>query len=118
MVILKKTKILTSIGVVIFLLMSFGAYGLYKAKAFLGGPKIIIEYPKNGQTVEESFMEISGKVINISSLFLNGRQIFTDKEGNFKGELLLADGYNIIEMSGADKFGRTTKEKLEIVLKK
>lgn len=118
MVILKKTKILTSIGVVIFLLVSFGAYGLYKAKAFLGGPKIIIEYPQNGQDVEESFVEISGKVINVSSLFLNGRQIFTDKEGNFKGDLLLASGYNIIGVSGVDKFGRTAKEKLELVFNK
>ena len=36
MVILKKQKILTGIGIVILLLLSFGVYGMYKAKAFLG----------------------------------------------------------------------------------
>lgn len=118
MVILKKTKILTSLGMVVLLLLSFGVYGMYKAKAFLEGPQITIEYPLNGQVVEESFTEIIGKISNISTLFLNGRQIFTDKDGRFKGDLLLAEGYNIIEMSGADKFGRATKEKLELVFNK
>ena len=118
MVILKKTKILTGLGMVILLLLSFGVYGLYKAKAFLEGPSITIESPLNGQGVEESFTEIIGKTSNISTLFLNGRQIFTDKEGRFREDLLLAEGYNIIEVSGADKFGRATKEKLELVFNK
>lgn len=118
MVILKKTKILTGLGIVIILLLSFGVYGMYKAKAFLEGPRIAIESPLNGQSVDESFTEIAGKTSNVSSLFLNGRQIFTDKDGYFKGDLLLAEGYNIIEVSGADKFGRTAKEKLELVFKK
>ena len=118
MVILKKTKILTGIGIVLLLLLSFGVYGLYKAKAYLEGPRITIESPVNGQSLGESFTEIIGKTSNISSLFLNGRQIFTDKDGGFKGDLLLAEGYNIIEVSGADKFGRATKEKLELVFNK
>ena len=33
MVILKKTKILTGLGMVVLLLLSFGVYGMYKAKA-------------------------------------------------------------------------------------
>lgn len=103
---------------IVFLLLSFGVYGLYKAKAFLAGPSITIEYPANGQSVKESFTEIVGKASNLSTLFLNGRQIFTDKDGHFKGDLLLADGYNIIEMSGDDKFGRKIKEKLELVFNK
>lgn len=118
MVIIRKTKILTSIGMIVFLLLSFGVYGLYKAKAFLVGPSITIEYPSNGQGVQQSFTEIIGKASNLSALFLNGRQIFTDKDGRFKGDLLLADGYNIIELSGADKFGRKVKEKLELVFNK
>src|SRR3989344_9606414 len=118
MVILKKTKILTGLGIVVLLLLSFGVYGIYRAKTFLKGPRITIESPANGQEVGESFTEIIGKTSNVSILFLNGRQIFTDKEGRFKGDLLLAEGYNIIEVSGADKFGRAVKEKLELVFNK
>ncbi|RJQ32432.1 hypothetical protein C4572_00830 [Candidatus Parcubacteria bacterium] len=114
---LQKTKILTSAGIIALLLFSFGAYGLYKAKAFLEGPKIIIESPRSGEGVKKSYTEITGKALNVSSVFLNGRQIFTDKDGNFKGNLLLASGYNIIEVSGMDKFGRQVKEILELVYK-
>ena len=109
---------MTGVGIIILLLLSFGVYGMYKAKAFLEGPGITIEYPKNGQEVGESFTEIIGRTTNLAALFLNGRQIFTDKEGRFKGDLLLAEGYNIIEVSGADKFGRAVKEKLELVFNK
>ena len=45
MVILKKTKILTGLGMVVLLLLSFGVYGMYKAKAFIEGPSITIESP-------------------------------------------------------------------------
>lgn len=118
MAIIRKTKILTGLGIVILLLLSFGIYGMYKAKAFLKGPLITIESPLNGQEVREPFVEIIGKTSNVSILFLNGRQIFTDTENRFKGDLLLAEGYNIIEVSGADKFGRAIKEKLELVFNK
>lgn len=117
MVILKKTKILTGVGITILFLLSFGAYGLYKAKNFLQGPNIVIESPINGQELNKSFTEIRGRTSDIANLFLNGRQIFTDKDGKFKGNLLLASGYNIIEVLGADKFGRKVKEKLELVFK-
>lgn len=118
MIIIKKIKILTGAGIVILLLLSFGVYGLYKAKNFMQGPSIIIESPTNGQELNNSFAEIRGRTSDVASLFLNGRQIFTDKDGNFKGNLLLASGYNIIEVLGADKFGRKVKEKLELVFKK
>ena len=116
--VIKKTRIMTGMGMIVLLLLSFGVYGLYKASAFIGGPSIIIEYPTDGQGVKQSFIEIIGQASNLSSLFLNGRQIFTDKNGRFKGDLLLADGYNIIELSGVDKFGRKVKEKLELVFNK
>lgn len=81
------------------------------------GPKIVIEYPSNGQTVASSYLEIKGVAKNVSLLYFNGRQIFTDQNGNFKEDLLLVRGYNIIEVSATDKFGRKVKERREIVLK-
>lgn len=114
----KKNEILKKLGITAILLVCFGGYGLYKAKAYLEGPRIFIDYPKNGQIVNQSFVEISGMSLNVSSLYLNGRQIFPDKSGNFNDGLLLAPGYNIIELKGNDKFGRETKEELEIIYKK
>lgn len=102
---------------IILLILSFGFYGISKSWGFLNGPEIIIESPVDFQKANNSYMEIKGKAEYVSSLYLNGNQIFTDENGNFKENLLLAKGYNIIIIEAQDKFGRTTKEKREIVLK-
>jgi len=104
-------------GIVLILIFLFAIYGLFKAENFLLGPKIVIEFPKNGQIFTTSDIEISGKASNISLFYLNGRQIFTDEEGKFKESLLLARGYNIIELKAKDKFNREIKEIRELVLK-
>lgn len=108
---------MTTRGIVLILIFLFVVYGLFRAENFLLGPKIVIETPKNGQVFTTSAIEIEGWVKNISLFYLNGRQIFTDKEGNFKESLLLARGYNIIEVRAKDKFNREIKEIRELVLK-
>jgi hypothetical protein len=108
---------MTTKGIVLILIFFFIIYGLFKAENFLLGPKIVIETPKNGQTFTSSAVEIEGQAKNISLFYLNGRQIFTDKGGKFKESLLLARGYNIIEVKAKDKFNREVKEIRELVLK-
>jgi hypothetical protein len=103
--------------IILFLIFVFVVYGFIKAENFLLGPKIIINTPKDGQTFTNSAIEISGQASNISLLYLNGRQIFTNKSGEFKESLLLARGYNIIEIKAKDKFNREIKEIRELVLK-
>jgi hypothetical protein len=95
----------------------FAVYGFVRAESFLLGPKISIDSPENGQTFTAPDVEIIGHASNISLLYLNGRQIFTDKNGNFKEILLLAKGYNIIELKAKDKFNREIKKLEELVLK-
>jgi hypothetical protein len=108
---------MTTKGIILILIFLFVIYGLFKAENFLSGPKIVIEAPKNGQTFTVSAVEIEGQAKNISLFYLNGRQIFTDKDGKFKESLLLARGYNIIELKAKDKFNREVKEIRELVLK-
>ena len=113
----RKIQIITGMGSICFLLLVFGIYGFYKAKGFLAGPGIAIEYPKNGQLVPQSHNTIKGRAVNISNLRVNGRQIFTDEGGNFEVGLLLAKGYNIIEVKANDKFNREVKKIIEVVYK-
>ncbi|MDP3902011.1 MAG: hypothetical protein Q8Q21_00280 [bacterium] len=110
-----KTKTITSISLVATLLFFFGIYGAYKARDFLAGPGIAFSSVSNGQTVDRSDIKIIGKVSNMANLFINGRKILPDRDGNFETEMLLAAGYNIIEARGEDKFGRETKKLLEII---
>lgn len=94
-----------------------GVYFFYQSKTFLLGPRITVVYPENGQTLSNAFVKIKGVALNTDTLFLNNRVILTDAFGSFEEGLLLAVGYNIIELTAKDKFGRVVDKKLEVVLK-
>ncbi|PIQ69486.1 MAG: hypothetical protein COY22_02785 [Candidatus Tagabacteria bacterium CG_4_10_14_0_2_um_filter_40_13] len=105
-------KLILIIPVVLFL----GIYFLYQVRWYLLGPEIVIDSPRPGEITNDSYLSVKGRAFNISSLSMNGRQIFTDERGVFSEGLLLARGYNIIEITANDKFGRISKEKREVIL--
>ena len=109
-------KLNVKLILIIIVVASLAGYLGYQSRGYLLGPKIIIESPRPGEVAHQSYLEVKGQAINVSALSLNGRQIFIDERGNFDEGLLLARGYNIIEVAASDKFGRVKKEKLEVIL--
>lgn len=95
----------------------FGFYFFHQMRAYLSGPKISVEFPKNGEAVGGSFVELKGRAENATSVLINGNSVLIDNDGNFNSDLLLASGYNIIGISAKDKFGRVEEKILEVVLK-
>ena len=81
------------------------AYGIWQARDFLRGPRIYLESPQEGEILKENLLAIKGRAYDVSKLMLNGRSIFTDENGNFYEETLLAPGVNILELYAEDKFG-------------
>ncbi|MEI6843261.1 MAG: hypothetical protein WCK48_02020 [bacterium] len=92
-------------------------YSIYQAYNLITGPSIQVYTPQNGATYSQTLIEINGKAKNVAFLNLNGKSIFTDKDGKFSEKLLLSPGYNIIRLDGKDKFGTYTEKKLELILK-
>lgn len=92
-------------------------YSIFQAQKLIVGPVIDIYTPQNGATYNQTLIEIYGRAINIAYLNLNGRKIFTDKDGYFREKLLLSPGYNIIKLDAVDKFKKYTEKTLEVVLK-
>lgn len=89
-------------------------YGLWRSSALIKGPEIAISSPIDGGTVLSTITTISGRADRISAIFLDGKQIFTDNEGFFKETLLLAEGYNIIQVKARDRFGRETEKIIKV----
>ena len=112
-----RIRLLAKIVIIAVLVGGFSFFGLFKAWDYLAGPKISIESPKDGETFSSSYIEVKGTAENVSLLSLDGRQIYAGQDGVFKENLLLAKGYNIIELSAKDKFNREIKLKREVVLK-
>ena len=105
------------ISIVTLLVLIIVGYSLFQAKKLITGPVIDIYTPQNGATYNQTLIEIDGRALNTAHLNLNGRKIFTDKEGYFKEKLLLSPGYNIIKLDAVDKFKKYTEKTLELIIK-
>ena len=99
------------------LIAVFIFYGYNKFHRLLKGPEIAIYSPKNGALITSRFISLSGKARDIANISINGRKIIPEKNGLFRDNLLLMEGYNIIEVKGEDKFGREVKKILEVVVR-
>lgn len=111
-----KVKTILKLFVILILISGFAAYGLYRSRSILSGPSIEISSPVTGGSASNPMVEVKGKVQNVAAVFLNGNQIFTNEDGEFKESLLLAGGYNIIVVNAKDKFGREAKQIREVFI--
>lgn len=81
---------------------------------FLGAPLSIVTV-KDGATVTDSFLPISGIAKHSSSVAINGRVVAVAKNGSFADGVVLSPGYNIIEIAEQDRFGKEKYKVLHLV---
>ncbi len=94
----------TAIGIIGLLLLT---YAFFQARYLIVGPQITLSMePEQVQNERQIFLE--GTAYNISRLWLNDRQIYTDAQGNFKEALVLENGYTITTLRAEDRYGRST----------
>lgn len=82
-------------------------YIAFQARFLIIGPQIFLTNepaPLNN----ERRVVLSGAAYNISRLWLNDRQIFTDAQGNFEEALILENGYTVTTLRAEDRYGRET----------
>lgn len=99
----------------LFLFLTIGAFATTRVYNLITGPKIKVESPTDGALLKNDLVEIIGKAQNSARIFLNGRQIFTDENGVFKEKLLVHYGYNIITLTGEDKFNKQDIKTLRLI---
>ena len=98
--------------IVLVLFAAIIIYALWNGRNLIRGPQIDILSPKDGAVATEQTVKIEGLAKNVSFISLNGRQIFTDKEGLFNEEILPHRGYNIVEMTAEDRFGEKISKRI------
>jgi hypothetical protein len=84
----------------------FIVYVLFQARFLIAGPQIFVQDLPSPQS--ERRIVLQGEARNIVHITLNGRQIYTDKDGNFKEALVLENGYTVATLVAQDRYGRTT----------
>lgn len=94
------------IGMILIICLLVG-YTIFQARFIIIGPVIIMyNIPEVVQT--QRLIILEGNAQNIIKITLNGRQIYTDKNGYFKEKLILENGYTISTLQVHDRFGRTS----------
>ncbi len=111
-------KLYLKISLTLLFLSLISGYAFYQSKSIIAGPIITINEPQNGATTEEQFIKIAGVAKNAKKITLNDRAIEIDEAGAFSERLLLSEGYNIIKISGWDKFDKKTENIIEVVYRK
>lgn len=91
-------------------------YSYFVLDDYVRGPRIIIESPLNGYSTTTPAIVIIGRGIHTNNLSINGAQTPVDLDGNFRGQLILAPGYNIIKVTAKDNYERIVEKTIEMVL--
>lgn len=107
-----RTIVLTVVGIMAGLL----AIGLliFQARYLLIGPQIVL-FNEITEPQNERVVTLTGSARNISRLWLNDRQIFTDPTGNFSEAVVLENGQSIVTLRATDRFGRVKTIEQRIV---
>ena len=107
----KNMKWWLGTGSCILLFVFIGIFVYAKMNFVWRGVRIIAELEKN---TDSNVVTIRGQAEKAIYLTLNGREIFIDKEGNFKEYVAPLSGYSVITLFAKDKFGKTALKKFEL----
>lgn len=103
--------VLAGFGIVIIV-----GYSYFVLEDFARGPRILISSPINGFPTTTPTISIVGRAIHTNNLTINDGAVPVDLQGNFRAQLILAPGYNIIKVAAKDNYARSVEKILEINL--
>jgi len=103
-------------GSALFVCILFVGYGLFEARRLIEGPRIVIDTPKDGETLSDPMVHISGNVQNAAFLSINDVPVLADAQGNFDTELTPPPGYEVFKISATDRFKRTKTILLHVLV--
>lgn len=90
-------------------------YSFFISKDLILGVKIRNVNMKDGATIPEKVIKITGNAKNAIKLTLNGREISIDQDGNFDETISLLLGYNIVTIKARDKFGSVDEKNYKLM---
>ena len=100
------------------ILVIIGGYTLFQFRHIIDGPSISLRNATSGKLVHSAIFPIEGGTENVREIQINGRASPIDESGHFYDITLLSPGYNVITISGEDKFNRRVERKIELVYEK
>lgn len=98
--------------------IGFFTYLWFEYRQFVGSPKLEVNSPIQGQTVEMTSVLVEGSTDPETHITVNEQEVGTDSSGNFKEEVKLSSSVNTITIVATSKFGQSTKVERTVYIKK
>ncbi len=102
--------ILAVIGILFFL--------GWRVKEIFNPPPLEIIQPPDGSTVSERRLEIIGRSRPEIEIVINRKTVFVDEQGEFRAEVDLQKGLNLIKITAKKRYSRPREKELRILFKK
>ncbi len=99
-------KIVKNIIIFLVFVMCFAYLGV-EARGIFDPPLLEIHNPTNNTVIQGQKIEITGKTDPGVNIAINEKNILTDNDGNFKEEVNLQSGVNMIKVSASKKYSKT-----------
>ncbi len=100
----------------LFVLICVGYLG-WQVRRIVEPPKLTIFSPQEGYVTDKNVLLVSGETEREAQVSVNGQDIKNSELGQFKQEIVLADGVNTIVIMAIKKHGKTTTETRHVVYK-
>jgi cytoskeletal protein RodZ len=104
-------RVLAIMGALIVLSI-IGLYLYFSIDNFTSSPWLVIEEPVQNSVVDKETTLVRGITKNDSRVFINGQQIFVDRDGGFSDTINLVPGVNIITVKSINKFDKESVEEI------
>lgn len=110
-----RKRITTKTYIIGILISAIIGLAVYNMRDFLFGTPLHIVALKDGTTIHSLVLPINGNALHAKTITVNGRPIAIDPKGTFNDEVLLSPGYNVVEISLFDRFGKEKTKTLHLV---
>ena len=105
--VISPKKIVLSIFVLFLILV--GWYFYREINFLIKAPFLEITQPLTDITVTQETFEIIGRTIPSAYLTVNNEEVYIDKEGNFRSQINLSQGVNIIKIEAKNRFNKANQ---------
>jgi hypothetical protein len=102
--------------VYLFIILIFSIFIYFGFKIFnlIYGPIIRIYSPTSGEIIYTDTFILKGNIQNAKNIYINGREIDINKDGDFDEELISKYPYTLIVINVTDKYGKSREKVMNI----
>lgn len=109
-------KIMRNIILLIAIVAAFVYLGL-RVKQIIAPPQLVIDFPAENYTTAENKIIFSGRTEPEARLFINGREVLSEQTGEFKVEISLKEGINVISVKAQKQYSQETEVVRQVLVK-